>query len=137
MEVFDLDRSIAFYVEVLGFEIFQDDRGNPDQASVKGVVAGFGVELAQAKISGNSGARRPFGVPLGSPFLSFSVRNIEEAFERLKGRGLVEVAAPSVIHGVKFFYVYDPDGQAIELIQFPPPLKALADLRSYRGLSSA
>jgi glyoxylase I family protein len=132
MEVSDLERSIAFYEEVLGFEIFIDDRQNPDKASVKGVVAGFGVELAQARAASHSGGRRVFGTPLGSPFLSFAVTNINEAFECLKAKGHVEQTAPDELKGVRFFYFYDPDGQPIEFIQFPPPLRVLADLRSLR-----
>ncbi len=132
MEVSNLDRSIAFWSEVLGFEIFHDDRQDPRQASVKGVVAGFGVELAQSKEPCQAGGRRPFGAPPGSPCLSFSVGNIDQAFETLKARGHVEASAPSEIQGVRFFYVFDPDGQAIELIPFPSPLKVLADLAPAR-----
>ena len=133
IEVSDLDRSIAFYAEVLGFEIFHDNRKSLHQASVKGVVANFGVEIAQARSAPHVSGRRPVGTPAGCPCLSFSVSNIDEAFEGLKARGHVEASAPSEIRGVRFFYVFDPDGQAIELIQFPSPLKVLADLRSDRG----
>lgn len=65
--------------------------------------------------------------------MSFSVSNIDEAFEGLKAQGYVEASAPSEIRGVRFFYVFDPDGQAIELIQFPSPLKSLADLAVATG----
>ncbi len=128
MEVSDLERSIAFYTEVLGLEIFHDDRQSPRQASVKGVIGGFGVELAQSREPLLAVTRRPAGAAPGRPCLSFSVSNIDEAFERLRSRGSVEASAPSEIRGVRFFQVFDPDGQSLELIQFPSPLKVLADL---------
>jgi glyoxylase I family protein len=133
IEVSDLERSIAFYSAVLGFELFHDDRENAVQASVKGVVAGFGVELAQALTPTPPAPRRPFGTPLGSPFLSFAVSNIQTAFDELKALGHVEADAPTQFRGVSFFYLFDPDGQAIELIQFPEPLTVLADLRSLQA----
>ena len=122
---------------VLGFEIFHDDRQNPRQAAVKGVVGGFGIELAQSQEPLRGANRRPAGAPPGCPCLSFSVSNIDEAFKRLRARGSVEASAPSEIRGVRFFYVFDPDGQALELIQFPSPLTVLADLRPSQGSSRA
>ena len=122
-------------LEVLGFEIFHDDRKNPRQASVKGVVADFGVELAQSRAPVRSSMRHAFGAPPGSPCLSFSVSNLDEAFEGLKARGWVDAAAPSEIRGVRFFYLFDPDGQPIEL--HPVPLRRCqgpgGTLESYRG----
>ncbi len=45
IEVSDLENSIAFYEDVFGFEIFQDNRDDGRQPNVKGVVAGLGIEL--------------------------------------------------------------------------------------------
>jgi glyoxylase I family protein len=128
LEVRDLERSIAFYREALGFVIFQDDRADPRQPSVKGVIGGFGVELAQSLSAPNDDGRRQPGVPLGAPCLSFAVANIETAFKALRARGWVEQSALTSFKGVYFFYVFDPDGQPVELIQFPAPITVLADL---------
>jgi glyoxylase I family protein len=131
LEVRDLERSIVFYRQVLGFVIFQDDRTDPRQPNVKGVVGGFGVELAQSLSPLTDITRRQPGVPFGAPCLSFAVANIEAAFEALRARGWVEQSTPTSFKGVQFFYVYDPDGQAIELIQFPAPITVLADLETW------
>ncbi|MDR3471005.1 MAG: VOC family protein [Devosia sp.] len=126
LEVADLERSIAFYREVLGLVVFQDDRADPRQPNVKGLVAGFGVELAQSPSAPVRGDRPP--PPAPSPCLSFAVTNLEAAFETLKARGCVEQTAPTVFKGVRFFFFQDPDGQLIELIEFPSPIRVLGDL---------
>jgi glyoxylase I family protein len=131
LEVSDLGRSIQFWRSVFGYTIFADDSADPRQPSVKGVVGGFGVELVQTLEPVGEFASRSPGSPLGSVVLSFSVANLDAAFEKLKARKLVDVEAPADIRGVRFFSVYDPDGRAIELIQFPHPITALADLSAY------
>ena len=69
-------------------------------------------------------------MPPGAPCVSFTVTNMDQAFAALQARGLVEAAQPSEVQGVKYFTFFDPDGQPIELIQFPAPLRTLADLRA-------
>ena len=86
LEVADLERSIAFYREILGLVIFQDDRTNPRQPNVKGLVAGFGVELAQALLQPVESGGHHWPEPLAAPCLSFAVTNIEAAFETLRAR---------------------------------------------------
>lgn len=125
LDVRDLDRSIAFYEAVLGLEIFHDDRANPDGPNVKGCIAGFGIELAQVAAP----AAPQASASPAAPCLSFSVTNIEEAFARLRSLGWVAAAAPTRFRGVSYFSIRDPDGFVIELIQFPRPLRVLADLR--------
>jgi glyoxylase I family protein len=129
LEVFGLQRSIDFYTQVLGFEIFHDDRGDPRRPSVKGVIGDFSLELEQGPAASHPGARRPFGVPAGAATLSFAVGNLDGAFERLNALGLVALERPVERRGIRFFHVFDPDGQTVELIQFPAPLRVLADLR--------
>jgi catechol 2,3-dioxygenase-like lactoylglutathione lyase family enzyme len=131
LEVAGLQRSIDFYTEVLGLEIFLDDRRDPLRPSVKGVIGDFSLELEQGAAASDPGPRRPFGVPAGAPTLSFAVSNLDEAFERLQALGLVDLERPVERRGIRFFSVFDPDGQTVELIQFPAPLRVLADLRSY------
>jgi catechol 2,3-dioxygenase-like lactoylglutathione lyase family enzyme len=125
LEVRDLDRSIAFYEAVLGLEIFHDDRANPEGPSIKGCVAGFGIELAQ--VAAPADAEPSAGA--ATPCLSFSVTNIDEAFARLRALGWVTAAAPTRFRGVSYFTIRDPDGFAIELIEFPWPVRTLSDLR--------
>jgi glyoxylase I family protein len=130
LEVSDIDRSVAFYAEVLGYVLFHDDRANLDQPNVKGVIGDLSVELAQATAPVTAGESRKFGVPLGAPSLSFSVDNIDAAFQALAAKGCVEADTITEVYGIRFFYFSDPDGQTLELIQFPPPMTVLSDLRS-------
>ncbi len=127
LEVSDLERSISFYREVLGLVVFHDDRANPSQPNIKGIVAGLGFELAQsarpAIVSQKSSQPR-----LTSPCLSFAVKNLQTAFASLTARGCVAQPEPSVTRGVRYFFFTDPDGHQLELIEFPAPVRVLADL---------
>ncbi|MGC1303938.1 MAG: VOC family protein [Caulobacteraceae bacterium] len=123
LQVADLERSIGFYREVLGLEVFEDDRDNPDGSNIKGAVGGFGIELSQRPAAAAAATQAE------SPSLSFAVENLDEAFAALRARHAVAADAPMDVDGVRFFTIRDPDGLAIELIQFPAPLRGLADLR--------
>jgi catechol 2,3-dioxygenase-like lactoylglutathione lyase family enzyme len=131
LEVAELARSIDFYAEVLGFEIFHDGRCDPRRPSVKGMIGDVCLELEQGAAAPHPSVRRPFGVPPGAPSLSFAVSNLDAAFARLTALGLVGVERPSARRGIRLFYVFDPGGQTVELIQFPAPWRVLADLRGH------
>jgi glyoxylase I family protein len=128
LEVRDLERSIAFYQQVLGLDIFDDDRTHPDKPSIKGLVGDFAIELHQNLTAQSKPALPGGSAPSTSPCLSFSVENAEFAFAQLKAAGHVAAEAITQVQGVKMFFVNDPDGHVFELIQFPSDFRTLADL---------
>lgn len=129
LEVSDLERSIAFYEDALGLDIFLDDRANRQQPNIKGLIGGFAIEIAQ-RVDGpeatTSGAR--FHNAPNPPCLSFAITDAQSAFTRFKDAGYTDTEALCDIQGAKMFFVTDPDGHRFELIQFPAGMGTLADL---------
>lgn len=128
IEASDLTRSISFYETVLGLDIFQDNRGDAHQPNIKGLIGGFGIELAQTKIASDRRMHPAKAGEQGCPCLSFSIADARSAFQRLKAAGHTHAEAITAFQGAQFFFVTDPDGYIFELIEFPGNLKTLSDL---------
>lgn len=108
----DIERSVAFYIHVLDFEL-----PDPD-LSFKYVVLtreGARLDLSEHKGDGVFGSR-----------VNILVTHIDSLFERLLSRGLkLPVKNDSPVHqhpvkqswGTTDFYVDDPDGNTIRFIQ--------------------
>lgn len=107
LAVDDLDRSIAFYTETLGFEL---ESRNDDLAwarikpGIGGVTIGLG---AQPAVGGS-----------GTASLNFGVADIDSARSLLESRGVVfdgpTITAPGVVRLADFS---DPDGNRIRLAE--------------------
>ena len=111
LRVGNLDRSIDFYTNVLGFEL---SHRNDDLAWAKvrppggRVVIGLG---AGSEVKGS-----------GTLSLNFSVRNIAETRTRLEARGVVFKGETMTIEGVvKLADFEDPDGNRIRLAESLDP----------------
>jgi lactoylglutathione lyase len=112
--VSDMDRSLAFYQDVLGLalrerihltdEVELAFLYHPEQPDVEvELVCGRNLEAQEGRVN----------------HLAFTVDRIEEEIERLKERG-VEMAdqVPRVIlNGVKIAFFFGPDGEKLELVQ--------------------
>jgi lactoylglutathione lyase len=142
--VSDLDRSTAFYTEVLGFqELFTVQLG-PEVAATMEIDGRFTsrmltrgdvrVELLHwiEPAAAGDRSRRPMN-QLGMTHLCFRVENIDDLFavaERFGGRvhhGTLSVMEGAGLDGgpVKTVYMSDPDGVRIECISGTPDLAAL------------
>lgn len=144
--VSDLDRSIAFYRDLLGFELLAT-RVRTGRF-IEQVVGFEGAELRIAALRipgapvGQSGHHleliqyvAPQGVKLdlrtcnvGAAHLALATDSIHETCERLARQGVALVsepvpipAAPGIASGGYACYLRDPDGFTIELVQPPPP----------------
>ena len=128
IDVSDIDRAVEFYTRVLGLEIFRDERAGGDPPNIKGMIGSFAIELAERRAGAAHGdaTRIP---PIGAPCIAFTVLDARGAFERLRAQGVTTDAHVKETRGVKYFYVYDPDGYPFELIEFPGAAKTLGDLR--------
>ncbi|MEO8082395.1 MAG: VOC family protein [Ardenticatenales bacterium] len=100
LEVSDLGRSLAFYVEGLRFDLIAPPDGVPRRAELR--AGSLRLTLAEAPRAG--GGRRLAGV-------SFRVHvfALEAYRSAVVARG-VETGAPVSEHGVRQFAVRDPDG---------------------------
>lgn len=158
VSVADLDRSVAFYRDLLGFRVsvsgeFHDDAhvrsfrlpagsgGRSASVHPKGATAGI-VELVEWSIPGgvaSTGPKRAGDVP-GVWALAFEVPADElgPLRERLVAAG-VPVYSEPVAHEIEgygriaWFGCEDPDGMLLEMIALPP----VEDVRRHRSDAAA
>ena len=103
--VTDLDRSVAFYAEGLGFTIAERHEVGADFARPDTTVA----------------TRRPI-TTAGLTHLSFRVGDLDAELTRLIGLGGCEIRGTrtELADGtLRFVYLTDPDGTRIELMELP------------------
>jgi catechol 2,3-dioxygenase-like lactoylglutathione lyase family enzyme len=134
--VADLERSLRFYCEGLGFELVQSHTVGPDFArllEVEDVVLqsrfvrrdGVSIELLHFDSPGHVGepARRPMN-QLGINHLSLRVDDLDHVAGVVESLGGTVVTATRTTLGssdrpVDFVYCTDPDGVRIELMHLP------------------
>ena len=112
LQVFDMATSIAFYCDVLGFELNATSKPGPifDWA----LLRLNGVELMLN--TAYEGDKRPLA-PVSSRIaahddtcLYFGVPDVDAVYKHLRAKGL-DVKPPEVAHyGMKQLYLHDPDG---------------------------
>ncbi|BDZ46367.1 VOC family protein [Naasia aerilata] len=112
LPVTDVDRSIAFYRDQLGFSLDHD------------VQPGNGMRVVQLTPPG-SACSIGFGTGWGSGTAPGSVRDlhlvvdsVEEARQLVLARG-VEISEISDMGGVKYAFFADPDGNTWEFQEIP------------------
>ncbi len=111
-QVFDMPTSMAFYCDVLGFEVVQTSRPGPvfDWAWLR--LNGTEVMLNTAYES-DQRPSRPDPARIAAhedTCLYFGAPDVDAVYEHLRAKG-VDVAKPKVAHyGMSQLYVHDPDG---------------------------
>jgi diaminopimelate decarboxylase len=133
----DLDRSLAFYCDVLGLGL--RGRGDADGSSEFEITGIANPRVRWADLAMPHGQvlelieyERPRGTPSrpepndpGATHISLRVPDADAACERLRGAGAivrgdpVTIDAPGAWQGARAFYAADPDGVTVELIQPP------------------
>ncbi len=137
--VADLDRAVAFYQGVLGFERISEATLSPERAE----AAGFGpVAFRMVRMQTNYGERIKLlettpgpahSVPgsilgrAGISYLTFVVADIEAALERLTRSGAKMMSAQPIQTrpGTRLIFFRDSEGNPLELVQYD-------DLSAYR-----
>lgn len=134
--VSDLERSIAFYRDVMGFKLIKREEPKATRARKLGVpgaviqiavfeyAQGGQVELIQYL---EPPSPNTYGAPvnsLGQVHISFKVDDIEKEIKRMSELGVefvggndCEVNADGPLKGWKWVYFKDPDGTNLELIE--------------------
>jgi catechol 2,3-dioxygenase-like lactoylglutathione lyase family enzyme len=112
VSVSDIDRSVAFYRDVLGARFLFQVPGQP--------MAFFDLD----------GVRLYLGAPespdfRSTPVLYFTVADVDEAYEALRDRGVEFVDAPHVVHrteGSELWMAFfrDPDGTNLAIMAERP-----------------
>jgi catechol 2,3-dioxygenase-like lactoylglutathione lyase family enzyme len=146
LTVSDLDRSIAFYRDLLGLELVtQWDSSQPYLRTVVGFpdgelriallrvpamdggVSGHHIELLEYRqprgTRGDPGTNNP-----GNVHVAFHVTDLDAMYRELSARGVRFRSAPvEVTHGrntgARAVYLRDPDDITLEFIQPAPPAR--------------
>lgn len=135
--VSDIDRSISFYRDVLGFAISDKlDCKGPIYEQVTGVkgaemtivyvhAPGHTIELLQYHRPAER--QRVIGSPCdtGALHIAFKVEDIETVVDVVRRAGLSTVTSAVPVfpegrsEGLKAIYAIDPDGVTIEFVEYP------------------
>lgn len=126
--VSDMDKAREFYEGFLGLEVFAE---NPRQDS-PGIAQIFGregaaVQLVFGRLAGHivelirfidMDVPRPPAYYVGGSGFTVTVEDIEAAYQAAVDNG-VEITSPIVeVKTARIFFVKDPDGARVELVQF-------------------
>ncbi|BBY00532.1 VOC family protein [Mycobacterium seoulense] len=135
--VSDIEASLAFYTAVLGMDVVFDvelDGAGLDSVTggaaqrgrmVGGLIGAVMVEL----LSLGAVPECPSGPHLGYTNVSFRVDDLDATFDAVRREHPDVRAQPPVdIGGVRMFFIYDPDGTPIELLELPSGITSTVQL---------
>lgn len=126
--VTDLDRSLAFYRDLLGLEVASDRVVQGDHISRGVQVPGAQIRIALLQSLNVKLELLQYLAPSGKPFdranndvgachVAFQVSNLDQTYARLLSAGVSCSAEPypsSYPPGTGWFYARDPDGITVE-----------------------
>lgn len=113
----DIEKSIAFYVDVLGFTIIRRVY-REERDSWKVDLALDGDYLIELFTFPDAPQRPSYPEALGLRHLAFSVENIEDSISELNSKGIkTENIRIDPFTGCKCVFFSDPDGLPIELVE--------------------
>jgi catechol 2,3-dioxygenase-like lactoylglutathione lyase family enzyme len=135
--VSDLERSLAFFRDGLGFTV--TSKAPRDPATIERIVGvkgadievayvrgpGHSLELIQYKGPRERGKVESRPCDTGFAHIAFDVRNIDAAIAEAARHGVTPIAPPVLLTqggpnaGSKVVYLRDPDGITIEFIEKP------------------
>jgi len=132
----DLERSIRFYRDLMGFEVltrFTKPPGSPGMDAMLD-LPGVGFNAALLRLGRTMIEIFEFSAPApahapprrrvcdhGLTHLCFQVDDVQAEYARLSAAGMVFHCTPQAGDGATYVYGRDPDGNAIELIEFEGP----------------
>lgn len=136
--VSDIDRSIQFYRDILGLKVIGEPRVVGGEGTGSATIVGFPgarrkiatlqldgnlyIELIQSLFPEGKKTIDTQRYDVGSPHISFTVDDVQRAYEELKAKGIRIVNPPATNYlGGQAFYFLDPDGITLAIaITFPP-----------------
>jgi catechol 2,3-dioxygenase-like lactoylglutathione lyase family enzyme len=135
--VTNLERSLAFWQDVLGFELSHRAHHTGDLASEVTGVPGAEISLAVLKTPGHKIELLEYYAPsdrkradlkpcdVGSVHVAFTVDNLDAVLSTVAASGWRAAGQPQTLKtgpnaGKRVIYVRDPDGTTIEFMQPPP-----------------
>ena len=138
--VSDLERSLAFWRNVLGFELSHRAHQTGELAAeITGVpgaeiliavvkVLGHKIELLEYRAPSDRKHLQPRPCDVGSVHVALTVDDLDAVLEKIATSGWKTAGKPQTLKsgpnaGKRVIYVRDPDGTTIEFMQPPPPKK--------------
>jgi len=140
MTVSDMDRSIAFFSNVLTFTVVSDDEVAGSEFERLSGVSGLRARAVRMKLGAEQIELTEYFAPRGRPIpvdsrsndrwfqhVAIIVSDMDRAYARLRAHR-VEHASPEpqrlpdwnpAAGGIRAFYFKDPDGHPLEVLQFP------------------
>jgi catechol 2,3-dioxygenase-like lactoylglutathione lyase family enzyme len=135
--VTNLERSVAFWQDVLGFELSHRAHHTGDLASEVTGVPGAEISLTVLKAPGHRIELLEYHAPpdrkradlrpcdVGSVHVALTVDNLDAVLSAIAASGWKAVGKPQTLKtgpnaGKRVVYVRDPDGTTIEFMQPPP-----------------
>lgn len=135
--VANLDRSLAFWRDVLGFELSHRANQTGDLAREITGVPGAEISIAVLKAPGHKIELLEYHAPsdrkraslrpcdVGSVHVALTVDNLDAVLSTIAASGWKAAGKPQTLKsgpnaGKRVIYVRDPDGTTIELMQPPP-----------------
>jgi predicted enzyme related to lactoylglutathione lyase len=118
VRVRDVAAATQWYEEILGFEVFMDQRNDPNMPRTFGMLGGVAVELYRAP---------DVAEVAGSAVISFSVDDIETAHAALRSKGLGS-EKPMAFGDARLVLFKDPDVNVLEVIQLGRGAKSMAEI---------
>jgi catechol 2,3-dioxygenase-like lactoylglutathione lyase family enzyme len=141
MTVGNMERSIAFYSEVLGFEKISDAEVWGDEYEHLQGLFGLRMRVVRIRLGDEAIELTEYLTPRGRPIpvdsrshdrwfqhIAIIVSDMDRAYARLR-QHRVEQASPAPQRlpdwnpnagGIRAFYFKDPDGHPLEILWFPP-----------------
>jgi glyoxylase I family protein len=122
LTVSNIDRSLAFYVNLIGMRLLRRRRSPNGGAEVAFVeAAGARLELIRPDGPIVVPARRAPDTEAGIRHITFNFDDVDAIFERLVAAGVTPLERPRDAHNrdllARVAFVLDPDGIVVELVQ--------------------
>ncbi len=135
--VTNLERSVAFWQDVLGFELSHRAHHTGELASEVTGVPGAEISIAVLKVPGHKIELLEYHAPtnrkraglrpcdVGSVHVALTVDNLDAVLRAIASPGWKAAGKPQTLEtgpnaGKRVVYVRDPDGTTIEFMQPPP-----------------
>ncbi len=117
-QVSDLDRSLEFYADKLGFTLVSRAvNGQEHEAYVFLALGDLRLELIQ--LTDQDGTTKPAVHPPYCPHLAIATPDMAQTVARLKAAGVTILRGPLEIEGEEtWVYFCDPDNNILEYIQW-------------------
>ena len=126
INVTDMERSVDYYHRTFGWEqLFEEQMEGAAFEAITGVRGASGRacggrirDIRVELMCFNFTPPAPPGAGLGLRVLSLQVDDADAAYRDLRGSGVKLASAPVDLHGTRMFFVIDPDGQGIEMVEY-------------------